>query len=608
MHYIRILLFVLLFVRLGWSQTEQLLKLSDIHKLMQQIFAQHVDKKSINGEILENSFRIFIEQFDPDGMYLLQGEVTPYFSMDSKEAPEVEHEYRASDYSDYEQINQMLQKAISRARSYRSQLEHNPQALYQEAMQEKTNGSDPQQTTPYPVNEQELYKRIRMHMIRFIRAEVQRFGEKNVKGYESQTLALYEHEMRNIENQYTYRQDNGELLSTSEQENLLALHILKAIAKSLDAHTAFFNASEAYDMRVRLEKGFEGIGLVFQESPRGIVVSHIIVGSPAAHDGQIKIGDILIEIDNQSVANKDFEQVMDMLKGDKGQPVHLGFKRITGKASAEKSIAVDLKRELIVLNEDRVDVDDEQLSNGIIGHITLHAFYQNDQGITSEKDVREAIQKLNNEGKLRGLILDLRENSGGFLSQAVKVAGLFISNGVIVVSKYFNGDEKIYRDVDSHVAYSGPLIVLTSKATASAAEIVAQALQDYGVALIVGDEHTYGKGTIQSQTVTDNKGSSYFKVTVGEYYTVSGKTPQLHGVQADIIVPGPFSKAKLGEEYLEHAIASNDSINPLYKDPLKDINPDLKPWYLKYYVPSLQAKITLWRSMIDDLKKIAPTE
>ena len=155
--------------------------------------------------------------------------------------------------------------------------------------------------------------------------------------------------------------------------------------------------------------------------------------------------------------------------------------------------------------------------------------------------------KLKSQGNLRGLILDLRSNSGGFLSQAVKVAGLFISDGVIVISKYSNGEEKFYRDVDGKTVYDGPLVVLTSKATASAAEIVAQALQDYGVALVVGDEHTYGKGTIQTQTVTDNRSTSYFKVTVGKYYTVSGHTPQKEGVKADIVVPGRWSKEKIGE-------------------------------------------------------------
>ncbi len=175
------------------------------------------------------------------------------------------------------------------------------------------------------------------------------------------------------------------------------------------------------------------------------------------------------------------------------------------------------------------------------------------------------------KGKLLGLVLDLRNNPGGYLTQAVKVAGLFISDGVVVVSKYSNGEIQYYRDLDGNPQYTGPLVVLTSRLTASAAEIVAQALQDYGVALVVGDDRTYGKGTIQAQTVTDTGASSYFKVTVGEYFTPSGKSPQLTGVKSDVLLPGPYSKTKVGEKYLDHPIAA-DHIAPSFNDDLKDID------------------------------------
>ena len=183
----------------------------------------------------------------------------------------------------------------------------------------------------------------------------------------------------------------------------------------------------------------------------------------------------------------------------------------------------------------------------------------------------------------------------------MKVVGLFISNGIVVISKYFNGEEHFYRDVDGNQAYNGPMIVLTSKATASAAEIVAQALQDYGIALIVGDKQTYGKGTIQSQTITQEGNAAYFKVTVGKYYTVSGKTPQIEGVKADIVVPGPFTYEKIGEKYLDYPVKP-DSIPASYTDNLSDIAPNLKPWYMHYYIPTLQKKQTFWQKHLQQLQ------
>jgi carboxyl-terminal processing protease len=187
------------------------------------------------------------------------------------------------------------------------------------------------------------------------------------------------------------------------------------------------------------------------------------------------------------------------------------------------------------------------------------------------------------------------------MSQAVKVAGLFITDGIIVISKYSNGDERIYRDVDGKSVYDGPLIVLTSKATASAAEIVAQALQDYGVALVVGDEHTYGKGTIQTQTVTDNQSSSYFKVTVGKYYTVSGHTPQKEGVKADVVAPGHWNREQIGEMYADSLGA--DVIPAAYDDTLKDVPLNLRAWYIKYYIPKLQKRTLTWLELLPTLRK-----
>lgn len=589
---IPLFLFSLLF-----SGQQELLQPDDIHKVMHQIFAQHLDKKRVDGEILTHSLKIYFEQFDPAGVYLLESEIAPFIDLNEEQLKILEKQYVDGDYAIYQKINDVIQKAILRSQKYRQELEKNPKALFKEAFSlnlgfEKNSG--------FAKDKQALEKRIKEYLIRILQGEIKRFGQRGITGYEKEAIALIERDIRATESAYTYLKANGESLSETDQENLFTIHVLKSLAKSLDAHTAFFDSKEAYDLRVRLEKGFDGIGLVFQESPQGIIVAHMLDGSPASKDGSIKVGDLLLEINGFKTSDISFEKLMDLLRGEKNEPVALVFSRPT---KDNKTIQVNLKRDTILLNEDRIDVVSEKFGNGIIGVITLHSFYQNDKGVTSEKDVRNAIEKLKKEGPLKGLVLDLRENSGGFLSQAVKVAGLFVTDGIIVISKYYNGDEKIYRDIDNGVEYTGPLVILTSKATASAAEIVAQALQDYGVALVVGDEHTYGKGTIQSQTVTGNKGSSYFKVTVGEYYTVSGKTPQLHGVPADVIIAGPYSNAHIGEEYLEDVIQQNKKISASYNDQLQDIPSDLKPWFLHYYLPFLQEKKTVWRDMIPFLQK-----
>ncbi|MCB1113105.1 MAG: S41 family peptidase, partial [Chlamydiia bacterium] len=411
-------------------------------------------------------------------------------------------------------------------------------------------------------------------------------------------MAMYEGAVRNHENQYLFEDESGHQLIAEQKENLQSMHILKALASSLDSHTSVFDPSEAYEMRVRLEKSFQGVGIMVKQGIDGMVVTSLIPNSPAARSHKIQPNDYLIEIDGRAVDREPINNVIDLLRGKSGSEVSLLLKR----AGDNKPFRVNLTREPIVINEGRVETSYEEFGNGIIGKITLHSFYQGN-GISSEQDVRNAIRELSKKGNLRGLILDLRENSGGFLSQAVKVAGLFITNGVVVISKYSNGDERFYRDMDGKVAYDGPMVVLTSRLTASAAEIVAQALQDYGVAVVVGDKQTYGKGTIQSQTVTDKGGqTSYFKVTVGKYYTVSGKTPQLQGVKADIVAPSQYSLEDYDNLH-EDGQFTHDSIEPAYSDSLRDIDPGLRPWYLRYYMPTLQGQKRIWQEALPKLKR-----
>lgn len=594
---------------LGGQEPEQLKK-QDVSKIMEQIFSEHLGQKTINEEILRHAFKIYIDQFDPDRTYLLQDEIKPFLQISPAQMQEIIVQYKNGNFSSFEKLNTIIQKSILRAREYRKEILKNSDEIFNTASK-STNGNenewlDPDLNRLFAVDAKQLKERIQDQMVKFVQAEQKRYGKDQILRYQSKLLVLFNNALDNIEDAYLYQTPDGKPFSEAQKENAFVLHILKSLASSLDAHTAFYSNTEAYDMKVRLEKEFDGIGVVLQQTPEGIIISSLIEGGPAFKSGLIQNNDRIVQVDGKSVVGETLPNVMDMMRGAKNSSVSLVLKRSLDEEGkkVEKQVTVNLKRAPIAVKGERVDVNQEQFGNGIIGMITLHSFYQGEDGTGSETDVRKAIEELDKKGNLRGLILDLRDNSGGFLSQAVKVAGLFISNGVVVVSKYSDGEQRIYRDMDGKEAYKGPLIILTSKATASAAEIVAQALQDYGVALIVGDERTYGKGTIQSQTVTGQEGSaaSFFKVTVGKYYTVSGKTPQLEGVKADIVTPGPYSQEHIGEEYLDHPLKP-DSIPADYNDSLQDIDPGLRNWYMKYYTPTLQQKLTLWKDMLPTLKK-----
>ena len=275
------------------------------------------------------------------------------------------------------------------------------------------------------------------------------------------------------------------------------------------------------------------------------------------------------------------------MKGKAGSRLSLGLAR------EGKRYHVDLVREKVTMDDERVSFDSTPTHEGIIGKIHVPAFYDNGGSVSLEKDLKEALKSLKQEGALKGLVLDFRENGGGFLSQAVKVASCFIQKGVVVISKYADGEVKYERNIDGRLVFQGPIVILTSKASASAAEVVAQALQDYGVALIVGDERSYGKGSMQYQTLTDEHATSFFKVTVGRYYTASGRSPQIQGVQSDILVPTAFFPYNIGERYLEYPLSS-DQLSGEVMGSIKSLRKGGEG-LAQYAVPYLKPRESKWR-------------
>jgi len=567
----------------------QQLKKSDIRPTLEELFSYHVEYKELTPLLVKRTFKSYIEQFDAPKMYLLYGEVKPYLELSSAEVEGVMTGYASDSYGQYEQLNQTIAKAILRARAIRQEV-----GKELAANGEKIDSSGGEMFFQFPTTTDQLKSRIRMQMVRLLLSEKRSADPKFwTPERREKILSLYEKRYQRYESAY--------LPSDPKAEHYFAMHILKAMARSLDAHTAYFSPDEAFEMRASLEKQFEGVGIVLREGVDGVEVTDLVKGGPAARSGKIQIGDFLVAVDGTSVVNASYDEVLERLKGSGNKEVALGLKRFVPNGQ-EATYQVDLKREKILMQEERVQYAAEPFGDGYIGKLVLPSFYESSDAPSCEMDLREALKELKKKGKLNGLVLDMRENLGGFLNQAVKVAGLFITSGVVVISKYSQGEIQYMRNVDPRVYYNGPLVILTSKASASAAEIVAQALQDYGVGVVVGDPRTYGKGTIQYQTVTDNDAAAFFKVTVGRYYTVSGRSTQINGVQADIVVPTEFAPYNIGERYLEYPLP-NDQVPAAYADPLADVDPQAKLWFQRNYLPYIQKKESIWTQMMPMLKK-----
>jgi carboxyl-terminal processing protease len=579
-----------------YPQQIEYLQKEDVNRVMNQIFDRHINKKEMTEEILKNSLRLYVDQFDPRHIYLLQSEVEPFLNPSEEEIEQYLTNYKKHNFTTFRKIDELVANAIDRQRGIRKSLMSDPDPLFRDRLGPDYYDSLSQRND-FAASAGELKQRVRDDIMDFIEHQRDRFGAEAVSRSRQHVLDRYDNLQKDWESGYLYVDNHERPLPPQQREHQFTLHVLKALSRSLDSHTSVINDSEAYNMRSRLLKGHPGTGIAFEDKLEGIAVKKIQSGTPAERAGKITPGDLLLAVNGTPVAQYSFNRVLSMLEGEKGTEVSLTFKR----PQANIVYRVDLKREMIMSEENRVEVESVPFEDGVIGKIALHSFYKNSNGISSEKDVRTAIAELKEEGRLKGLVLDLRNNSGGYLSEAVKVAGLFITNGVIVISKYHDGEKHFYRDVDGKTYFDGPLVVLISRVTASAAEIVAQALQDYGVAVIVGDDRSYGKGSIQSQTVTGDEGSAYFKVTVGKYYTVSGRTPQVKGVIADVVVPGEYVYYEgLGEKKSKNSLLP-DRIEPAYEDSLSDIKPEAKPWFFRYYLPTLQPKKTSWQKMIPEL-------
>lgn len=582
-------LFLLLLTWIAPLSAAQQLTSNDIPRVMERLFHLHIDHKEFNATIVRRMVKLYIEQFDPDRSQLLDQEVSSYLNLSDAKARAIQARLEKRDYSDFHTLNEIFAKAQARTQQMRAQI---GRELIQQGPSESTLTSAYLST--YAASERDLLERQKNKMVRFFLFHQER-SQLNTPERRGKVIALYEKRVLRSESSYLFLKPTLSRTELPKAENYQTLKLLKAFAKSLDTHTSFFSAEEASEMRASLEKQFEGVGVVLSEGVDGVQIADLVKGSPAAESGKIQVNDLLVEIDGIKTSRYSFDEVLELLKKSRSD-VRLGFQR------DNQIYHVTLQKRPIAMDDDRIQATYELVDGGVVGKISLYSFYENQDGISSEKDIREAIRRFRELGELKGLILDLRNNPGGYLTQAVKVTGLFVQNGVVVISKYGKDDLHYLRNVVGKALYNGPLVVLISQMSASASEIVAQALQDFGVAVVVGDKRSFGKGSIQFQTFTDERSDLYYKVTVGKYYTVSGRTTQIEGVQADIVVPTNYAPYNIGERYLEYPLQP-DTVEAAYTDPLTDLDPKTRLLFERRYMPQLQRVVSFWRNRVAVLKE-----
>ncbi|MEM9015766.1 MAG: carboxy terminal-processing peptidase [Verrucomicrobiota bacterium] len=375
------------------------------------------------------------------------------------------------------------------------------------------------------------------------------------------------------------------ILKRVEENNTedVATLFIKAIARAYDPHSEYFSQQQYDNFRIGMNKSLTGIGAMLQkdEDQGGATIEGLVVGGPAFKGGDLKVKDRVIGVaqgeDGEfvDVVDMKLSDIVDLIRGEIGSIVRL--KAIpSGKTAGIKLVTItrdkiDLKDSLATA--DLIITQDPAGEEQKIGWITLPSFYADmDGGQTSTTtDVRRLLTRLSIEG-IDGLVVDLRDNGGGSLEEAINMTGLFIRKGPVVQSVDWRNkrDQKFSRN--NEAVYQSPMIVLVNRTSASASEIFAAALQDYGRAVIVGDESTFGKGTVQQlrpvlsnrlvlpfNRETNQQGA--LKLTIQTFFRINGHSTQRDGVVPDIMLPSILDIADIGEASLPNALV----VDPIMK-------------------------------------------
>src|SRR6058998_214465 len=352
---------------------------------------------------------------------------------------------------------------------------------------------------------------------------------------------------------------------------------LDALAQSYDPHSEYLSKADMKNFSINMGLSLVGIGAMLRSEDGYAKIESLVPGGPAQTDGRLKVGDRITAVaqgqsDYVDIREMRLDKVVEMIRGKKGTRVRL-LVIPSDATDPSRRKNVELVRDEIKLKdqEARADIIIKKDENGEaikLGWLTLPSFYadMDKHQKSTTRDVLALLKRLKKEN-IAGLVVDLRRNGGGSLEEALSLTGLFLKSGPIVETKDYNGSIRISSDPDSGIAYSGPLVVLTSRQSASASEIFAAALQDYGRAVVVGDKNTFGKGTVQtilpigrfaSLLGSHSEEDGALKLTIQKFYRVAGGSTQLHGVASDIVLPSLSDLPEFGEGALKNALAYDE--------------------------------------------------
>jgi carboxyl-terminal processing protease len=342
-----------------------------------------------------------------------------------------------------------------------------------------------------------------------------------------------------------------------------ASEMMNALTAALDPHTSYLPPADKANFDIRMSGSLEGIGAVLREKDHLIEIVEIVPGGASWRHGGLQQGDLILSVQQEKedpvdVFDMRIDEVVKMIRGPKGTVVRLRVQKQSGVEST-----LEITRDVVVIEEAYAKGAILHRKGGgpAYGYIHLPSFYGGrGNPRTAAGDVKKLLGDMK-RSKVAGVVIDMRSNGGGYLNDAVDMTGALIDEGPVVQIQDSRGQKEVLADENAGTAYDGPVVLLVDRFSASASEIVAGALQDYNRAVIVGTSATtHGKGTVQTVADLDRATGGklelgVFKITIQQFFRVSGSSTQREGVRPDVVLPDPAGHLETGEKELENAIA-----------------------------------------------------
>ena len=550
-----------------------------VARIVSQLMDQHLSNRKLNDAISERALDMYLKNLDPQKVYFLKSDVDEFKQNWNTQLDDMlkSGNYAAA-FAIFERFKQRISERVELANRLID--EDHDYTVDEEMVTDRD-------LVDYAETEQEIEdrwrKRIKYNLLVF---------QNDDDDESSATTKTPEERLKN-----RYRAF-GKRMTQFDNDDVIEMYIT-SITTSFDPHTTYMSKSSFVNFQINMSLELEGIGATLQSTDDGLtVIRRLVPGGAADKGGKLKVEDKIVAVgqgtEGEMVDTIDMklDDVVDKIRGKAGTTVRLA---VMSPGSGDIK-TIPIVRERIELKDSEaagVVFDVGEKGNGSpykIGVIDLPSFYTDMQARAQNKkdyksttrDVRKILNDFN-EQNVDAVVLDLRRNGGGSLSEAVDCTGLFIDRGPVVQVKNPYGTIEQLNDRDAGMAWEGPLVVLTSKFSASASEILAGAVQDYGRGLVVGDSSTHGKGTVQTmlnlmeillQTRDAGPDLGALKITVSQFYRPNGDSTQKRGVLSDVTLPSITDHMDVTESDLEYPVEFDKVAEAQYAE-MNKINPDM---------------------------------